>query len=476
MRVMLTGATGYIGRRLKAKLLEAEDVELRLFVRNAAKLRPAVRDRVDVVEGDTFDAPGLAGALDRVDVAYYLIHSMAAGRDYAARDRRSAENFRDAAITAGVRRLVYLGGLGVKKTASEHLRSRLETGEILSAHPDAIQTIWFRAGVIIGSGSASFEIIRNLVQKAPILITPRWVRTRTEPIAVADVLSYLASAREIDVDDNVIVDIGAGITTFAAMLQGAASVMGLRRPLVSLPFFTPRMGAYGLVMLTPIPHNIASALVEGLRSETVKRNDHASRYFPGIDPRPFERAFREALAEIEANQVLSRWCDASLNPTCDVRPVARVEEAIYVDRREVPLNGAPPEEVFAAATTVGGRTGWFRGQLLWRLRGLLDKTLGGPGLGRGRRDGREIRVGDAVDFWRVVDFQPGKRFLLFSQMKLPGKGWLEFTVDEEKLAVTAYFYPRGLVGRAYWLLTKPMHALALGGLARDLVSSTRQTR
>jgi len=476
MRVMLTGATGYIGRRLKAKLLDAEDIELRLFVRNAAKLRPAVRGRVDVVEGDTFDAPALARALDRVDVAYYLIHSMAAGRDYAARDRRSAENFRDAAITAGVRRLVYLGGLGVKETASEHLRSRLETGEILSARPEAIQTIWFRAGVIIGSGSASFEIIRNLVQKAPILITPRWVRTHTEPIALTDVLSYLSSAREVDVDGNVIVDVGAGITTFAAMLQGAASVMGLRRPLVSLPFFTPRMGAYGLAILTPVPYNIASALVEGLRSETVKRNDRASRYFPGIEPRPFERAFREALAEIEANQVLSRWCDASLNPTCDVRPVARVEEAVYVDRREVLLNGAAPEEVFAAATTVGGRTGWFRGQLLWRLRGLLDKILGGPGLGRGRRDGREIRVGDAVDFWRVVDFQPGKRFLLASQMKLPGKGWLEFTVDEEKLAVTAYFYPRGLVGRTYWLLTKPMHALALGGLARDLVSSARQAR
>ncbi|UCE27296.1 MAG: NAD(P)H-binding protein, partial [Candidatus Coatesbacteria bacterium] len=241
MRVLLTGATGYIGRRLKEKLLDAEDAELRLFVRNAAKLRPAVRDRVDVVEGDTFDAPALARALDRVDVGYYLIHSMAAGRDYAARDRRSAENFRDAAITAGVRRIVYLGGLGVKETASEHLRSRLETGEILSARPEAIQTIWFRAGVILGSGSASFEIIRNLVQKAPVLITPRWVRTRTEPIAVADVLSYLASAREVDVEDNILVDVGAGITTFAAMLQGAASGMRLRRPLVPLPFFTPRM-------------------------------------------------------------------------------------------------------------------------------------------------------------------------------------------------------------------------------------------
>ena len=289
MRILLTGATGYIGRRLKERLLAEPDVELRLFVRNARKVRNEVRGRVEIFEGDTFHPRALAAAAAGVDVAYYLIHSMGSGSDFAALDRQSAENFRDECAAAGVRRVVYLGGLGVKDTASEHLRSRLETGEILSARPDLVQTIWVRAGVIIGSGSASFEIIRNLVQKAPILIAPRWVRTRTEPIAVGDILSYLAAARDVDATGNLVVDVGAGVMTFADILAGAARVMGLRRRLVPLPFFTPRMGAYGLVLLTPVPFRVAAALVEGLRSETVKLNDNARRYFPQIAPRPTKR-------------------------------------------------------------------------------------------------------------------------------------------------------------------------------------------
>lgn len=473
MRILLTGATGYIGRRLKERLLAEPDVELRLFVRNARKVRNEVRGRVEIFEGDTFHPRALAAAAAGVDVAYYLIHSMGSGSDFAALDRQSAENFRDACAAAGVRRVVYLGGLGVKDTASEHLRSRLETGEILSARPDLVQTIWVRAGVIIGSGSASFEIIRNLVQKAPILIAPRWVRTRTEPIAVGDILSYLAAARDVDATGNLVVDVGAGVMTFADILAGAARVMGLRRRLVPLPFFTPRMGAYGLVLLTPVPFSVAAALVEGLRSETVKLNDNARRYFPQIAPRPCEEAFGEALAEIEDNQVLSRWCDAGADAVCEAKHVGRVEEAVYADRCAAPLGGAEPTRVFAAAAAVGGEHGWMKYNLLWRWRGFADKLLGGPGTGRGRRDARELRVGDALDFWKVADVRPGERLLLAAQMKLPGEGWLEFAVGERDLAVTAYFYPRGLRGRIYWYAVRPFHRLALGALARGVVERAR---
>jgi uncharacterized protein YbjT (DUF2867 family) len=473
MRILLTGATGYIGRRLKERLLGEADLELRLFVRNARKVRPEVRGRVEVFEGDTFDAEALAVALAGIDVAYYLIHSMGAGSNFGELDRQSAENFRDACVAAGVRRVVYLGGLGVKETASEHLRSRIETGEILSARPDRIQTIWVRAGVIIGSGSASFEIIRNLVQKVPVLITPRWVRTRTEPIAVADVLSYLAAARDVDVAGNLVADVGAGVMTFADMLKGAGRVMGLRRRLIPLPFFTPRMGAYGLVLLSPVPFPVASALVEGLRSETVKLNGNAGRYFPQIEPRPYEEAFRNALAEIEDKQVLSRWCDAGADAACEAKHVGRVEEAVYADRYTVTLEGVSPERVFAAAAAVGGERGWMKCDFLWRGRGFADKLLGGPGTARGRRHPGEVRVGDALDFWKVADVRPGERLLLAAQMKLPGEGWLEFAVGERDLTVTAYFYPRGLRGRLYWYAVKPFHRLALGALARGVVERVR---
>lgn len=473
MRVLLTGATGYIGRRLQRRLLAADDVSLRLFVRNARKVGDAVPGGVEIIEGDTFRPATLAAAAGGVDVAYYLIHSMGARGDFAALDRQSAENFRDACVDAGVKRIVYLGGLGERETASRHLRSRIETGEVLSARPDRIQTIWFRAGIIIGSGSASFEIIRNLVQKAPILIMPRWVRTRTEPIAIDDVLAYLAAGRGVGASGNLVVDIGAGVMTFADMLAGAARVMGLRRPVVPLPFFAPRMGAYGLVLLTPVPFRVAAALVEGLKSETVKQNDNARVYFPQIVPLTYGEALARALAEIENNQVLSRWCNSSADVTCDVKRLERVEEAVYAYRRAAPVGDAAPARVFAQAAAVGGDSGWMGYNFLWELRGFADKLVGGPGASRGRRDRRELRVGDALGFWKVADIKPAKRLLLTAQLRLPGKGWLEFAIDGNALAVTGYFYPRGLWGRLYWYLTIPFHALALRALARGIVAKAR---
>jgi uncharacterized protein YbjT (DUF2867 family) len=296
-RVLVTGVTGYIGRRLTGKLLHYPDLQIRIFVRNALKVPEKTRQQVEISEGDTFNQEKLAQALQDIDVAFYLIHSMAAGKDFSALDRQSAENFRDACIAAGVKKIIYLGGLGVRETASKHLLSRIETGEVLSARQDRIVTIWIRAGVIIGAGSKSFEIIKNLVQKLPVMVTPKWVSTRTQPVAVDDVLSYLAAAIRLDTRENLIVDIGSDPMTFREMLHLAARVMGLHRAIFPVPVLTPRLSSYWLIIFTPVPYQIAAELVEGLKSETVQQNDNAARYFPEIKPLAFEDAVRKAMEE-----------------------------------------------------------------------------------------------------------------------------------------------------------------------------------
>jgi len=294
-KVLVTGATGYIGGLLAHRLSQDPQVHLSLLVRTPEKLNPGIRERTNVVEGNTFDRESLKNALSGIDSAYYLIHSMGAGKDYRKLDLQSAENFREACIEAGVKRIIYLGGLGIKETASRHLLSRIETGEMLSAKPESIQTVWLRAAVILGSGSASFEIIRHLVRKLPLMITPRWVHTRTQPIGVQDVLDYLVSAHSIVCKGDAIVDIGAEPMSFKKMLEDAARVMGLKRYLIPVPFFTPRLSSYWLLLMTPIDFHIARELVEGLKSETLIQNDNASLLFPDIEPMSYTSAIALAL-------------------------------------------------------------------------------------------------------------------------------------------------------------------------------------
>ncbi|MFH1217237.1 MAG: SDR family oxidoreductase [Pseudomonadota bacterium] len=473
MKILITGATGYIGRRLKARLLEA-NCHIRLLVRNKNKVSTSVYGKVEIVEGDTFHEEALDEALHGIDVAYYLIHSMGSGNDYRSLDRISAENFREAAIRAGVGRIIYLGGLGVKETASRHLLSRIETGEILSAKPDGIQTIWFRAGVIIGSGSASFEIIRNLVQKLPLMITPKWVNTLTQPIAVDDVLSYLTAAADKNVNGNLTVDIGTNPMSFREMMLNAAQVMGLSRSMIPVPFLSPRLSSYWLILFTPIPYKLATALVEGLKSETVVQNDHASRFFQEIQPMPYKKAVRKALLEMEENQILSRWCDSSGGAACDIKDQDSTASAILRDTREYSLKGASPEKVFAAACSIGGEQGWFHYHFLWQIRGLIDKLMGGYGLNRGRRERGRLRIGDSLDFWKVADIKENKRLLLLAQMKVPGKAWLEFDIQPDKIVQTAHFLPKGLWGRLYWYSVLPLHNLVFPNLAKQIVIKARE--
>lgn len=306
MKILLTGANGYIGRRVKEKLLQ-EDVSLRLLVRNPKSLTPNIG--AEVFKGDAFDIDSLEKALEGIDVAYYLIHSLQK-KNYKELDRLSAENFLNAAIKQGVKRIVYLGGLGVKEHASKHLLSRIETGEILSSRADKIETLWIRAGVIIGSGSASFEIIRHLTEKLPIMVTPKWVKTLAQPIAVDDVVSYLIASKDTPLDGNIIVDIGSQKMTYKEMMLGCAHALGLKRWIFPLPFLTIGLSSYWLNIFTPVPYNVARSLIEGLSSEVIVQNENAKKYFPKIEPMSFDTAVKKAIYEMEQNQVFSRWSDA----------------------------------------------------------------------------------------------------------------------------------------------------------------------
>ena len=473
-KILITGATGYIGRRLKNRLLAHQDYQLRLFVRNKRKVGESARQSVEIVEGDTFNKEKLAQALVGIDVAFYLIHSMGADKDFKSLDRISAENFRDACIDAGVKKIIYLGGLGVKETASKHLLSRIETGEILSARPGDITTIWIRAGVIIGSGSASFEIIRNLAQKLPVMVTPRWVNTKTQPIAVDDVLSYLEASVSLENIVNTIVDIGADIMSFQEMMVAAGHTMGLKRFIIPVPVLSPRLSSYWLVLITTVPFKMAGSLVEGLKSETVQQNDNAALLFPTIKPMSFAHAVEQAIDEIEKDQVVSRWCDSSAGEVCDIIYQDDPSSAIIRDRRVVEFGELAPEKVFRSALAIGGERGWYKYNVLWRLRGAMDKMAGGYGLNRGRRVKGELRIGDSLDFWKVADIKPNKRLLLLAQMKLPGKAWLEFSIEGNRLIQTAHYYPHGLWGRLYWYATNPFHNLVFQDLAEKIVKQARQ--
>jgi len=476
-KILITGSTGYIGRRLRDRLLQRDDLNVRLLVRNRAKVGLSLPRPVEICEGDTLQPATLGLALQGIDTAFYLIHSMGSGHDFEERDRVSAENFREACIKAGVKRVIYLGGLGVKDSASKHLRSRIETGEILSARPDQLQTIWFRAGIIIGSGSASFEIIRNLVQKLPAMITPRWVNTLTQPVAIVDVLRYLEEAIDLDVDRDLVVDIGAETLSFREMMKKTARTMKLRRALFPVPVLSPGLSSYWLILFTPVPFSIARSLVEGLKSETVVLNTNATDFFPTVQPISFEDAILAALDEMEQNQVISRWCDSSAGEVCDITDQDDPSGAIYRNRHTFPLQGLPPEQVFRSICSLGGDTGWFVMNWLWEIRGLVDKLFGGYGLNRGRRESDRLRIGDALDFWKVVDIRPQKRLLLVAQMKVPGKAWLEFDLQGDQLVQTAHFHPRGLLGRLYWFAMLPAHIIIFGGLGKQIIrNASRQGR
>ena len=470
MKVLLTGSTGYIGRRLKQMLLNDENIELKLLVRNKKSVS-SLNENTQIIEGDTFNKESLKEALKDVEVAYYLIHSLS-NENYKDLDKISAQNFLDIANECGVKRIIYLGGLGVKdENTSEHLLSRIETGEILSSNKN-VQTIWFRAGVIIGSGSASFEIIRNLTEKLPIMTTPKWVNTKAQPIAVSDVLSYLHNGLYLEKRENLIVDIGSEQLSYKNMMLKTAKVLGLKRILITLPFMSINLSSYWLNLFTPVPFTVAKALIEGLKSEVIIQNDHAKKYFPNITPISYEQAVKNAIKEIEENQVISRWNDKG-DGVWEKNAQNEISKAVFIDRKEVDISNIEASKVYQSFIGIGGVNGWFDFDFLWEVRGIIDKLIGGVGLKRGRRSQCDLRISDCLDFWKVVDLQKDERLLLYAQMKVPGEAWLEFKIKDNKLIQSAYFYPKGVFGRLYWYALVPLHYFVFNNMIKSIIKKAK---
>ena len=467
--ILVSGATGYIGGRLVPRLLEL-GYRVRCLVRDPARLqgRPW-HAQVEIVAGDVLKPESLATAMDGVTAAYYLVHSMAGGEGFHTRDMDAATNFGHAALSAGVDRVIYLGGLAESSAnLSEHLRSRQQSGDALRATGVAVTE--FRAGVIVGSGSLSFEMIRYLTERLPVMICPRWVATRTQPIGIRDVIEYLATALAVPESRGRIVEIGgADVVTYGDMMKIYAAVRGLKRWLISVPVLTPRLSSYWVNIVTPIPAVIARPLIEGLRNENVVHDASAAALFPDIHPVGYRIAVERALARLEVRDIETAWSDALSTSQGAATPVQlTTHEGMVIERRERVVSAAPAR-VFDVFTGIGGARGWFYMTWAWQIRGFLDRLIGGVGLRRGRRDPDRLRVGDALDFWRVEAVEPHASLLLRAEMLVPGKAWLQFQVTPRDdgstlLSQTAFFAPKGLAGWGYWYGLYPFHALIFSGL------------
>lgn len=467
--VLVTGATGYIGGRLVPRLLEAGH-RVRCLARDPDRLKGRVWCRqVEVAAGDCLRPGSLPAAMAGVEVAYYLVHSMGAGKGFEERDIEAARHFAWAAKAAGVRRIIYLGGLGESDSElSDHLRSRQQTGDAL--REAGVPVTEFRAAVIVGSGSLSFELIRYLTERLPVMICPRWIYTRVQPVAVDDVLQYLAAALEQPASSGQIIEIGgADVMTYGDMIQSYARVRGLRRWLLPVPVLTPRLSSYWIHWVSPVPKAIARPLIEGLRHDVVVRDDSARKLFPLISPMDYVTAVRRALANPETGAVESTWTDAAASGQSE-SPACRLitTEGMILEQRQRRV-AAPPEVVFRQFAQLGGQRGWLYMNWAWRMRGAVDRLVGGVGLRRGRRDPHHVRTGDALDFWRVEAVELGRLLRLRAEMKLPGRAWLEFRVEPHaphgaQLTQTAFFAPRGLPGLLYWYALYPIHALIFRGL------------
>jgi uncharacterized protein YbjT (DUF2867 family) len=471
--VLVTGATGYIGGRLVPHLLEA-GYRVRCLVRDANRLqgRPW-SDQVEVVEGDALKPETLAPAMEGVWAAYYFIHSLTDTKEYRERDNIVARDFGWAAKKAGIERIVYLGGLGdPEDSLSVHLRSRQETGAALAEA--GVPVTEFRAAVIVGSGSLSFEMVRYLTERLPVMICPRWVYTRIQPIAIRDVLRYLGGALDVPESAGRIIEVGgADVLTYGDMMKGYAKVRGLRRFLIPVPVLTPRLSAHWVHWMTPVPTGIIYPLIEGLRNEVVVRDDAAQTLFPDIQPVGYETAVQRALSNLDAGQVETRWTDSLASSQGYVRPLElTAERGMQLERRQGIVN-APPEAVYRVFAGLGGERGWLYADWMWRLRGVADRLVGGPGLRRGRRDADEIRVGDALDFFRVEAIEPGRLIRLRSEMVLPGEAWLQFEAQplpegHTRLVQTILMAPKGLLGFLYWYGLYPFHGLIFAKLVKRI--------
>ena len=467
--VLLTGASGYIGGRL-LKALEAAHWPVRCLARRPEFLRSRVSSSTEVVQADCLDRTSLASALVGVSTAYYLVHSMGSPGQFEKEDRQAAQNFAEAARDQGVQRIIYLGGLGNQDQAlSAHLRSRHEVADILRS--SGVPTIEFRASIVIGSGSLSFEMIRALVQRLPVMICPRWVEVKAQPIAVEDVIAYLTEALELPLEQAAVFEIGGpDQVSYGEIMQEYARQCGLRRWMIPVPFLTPRLSSLWLGLVTPIYARIGRKLIDSMRNPTLVCDPSALTTF-GIKPKGLREAIERALHNENQEFAQTFWSDAlcSGGKTASwggVRFGTRL-----VDSRTINVL-VPPALAFAPIQRIGGSNGWYFANFLWWFRGFLDLLVGGVGLRRGRRDPHTLAAGDALDFWRVVSFEPNRRLSLVAEMKVPGRAWLQFEVESNSLGSvirqTAIFDPAGLAGLLYWYTLYPVHYYIFKGMLHKI--------
>ncbi|MFD9532233.1 SDR family oxidoreductase [Streptomyces sp. NPDC060010] len=517
LRCLVTGATGYIGGRLVPELLDAGH-QVRCLARSPEKLRDHPwAGRAEVVRGDVVDPRSVGDALRDIDVAYYLVHSLGTGSGFEDRDRAAARIFAEQAHAAGVRRIVYLGGLtptGVPiRELSTHLRSRAEVGEIFLA--SAVPATVLRAAVIIGSGSASFEMLRYLTERLPVMVTPSWVGTRCQPIAVRDVLRYLVGSATMPPEVSRTFDIGGpDVVTYEEMMRRYASVAELpKRLILRVPMLTPRLSSHWIGLVTPVPRRLARPLAESLRHEVVCEEHDIAEYVtdPPGTPFGFDQALALALQRVRDANVVTRWSSASL-PGAPSDPLPTDPDwaggSLYEDKRGLDVD-ASPAELWRVVEGIGGENGWYSFPLAWAVRGWLDRLVGGVGIRRGRRDASRLRVGDSLDFWRVEEIEPGRLLRLRAEMRLPGLAWLELraepdpdtapepaagartdtdhapgrtatattgtaTAARSRYRQRALFHPHGLLGHMYWWSVSPFHAVVFGGMARNIARAAER--
>jgi len=474
--VLLTGATGYIGGRL-LQALEDSSVRVRCLARHPEFLQSRVAAGVEVVKGDCLDQASLLPALAGVHTAYYLVHSMGASGKFEEEDRKAALNFAIVSRQQGVRRIIYLGGLGAQEQAlSAHLRSRQEVADILRS--SEVPTIEFRASIVIGSGSLSFEMIRALVQRLPVMICPRWVNVKAQPIAVEDVIAYLIDGLELPGEQSSIFEIGGSDqVSYGEIMQEYARQCELRRWMIPVPVLTPRLSSLWLGLVTPIYARVGRKLVDSMRHPTLVRDKSALAVF-NVKPKGLKEAIERGLRNEDREFALTRWSDA-LSSSGKSSSWGGVQFGTrLVDSRtaEVPVS---PHLAFAPVQKIGGANGWYFANILWRLRGALDLLAGGVGLRRGRRDPHTLAAGDALDFWRVEGFEPDRRLRLVAEMKVPGRAWLQFEVEPNirgsVIRQTAIFDPAGLGGLLYWYALYPIHRWIFSGMLQSIASTAERS-
>lgn len=470
MKVLVTGATGYIGGRLINELLK-KGVTVRVLVRDAARIEGRQwENSVEVCVGDLLKPETLKDVFIDIDAAYYLVHSMYGGKDYAEKDRQAANNF----VNAGqnLKKVIYLGGLlPDTKEISNHLKSRSEVGKILRK---GLPTLEFRAGPIIGSGSASFEMVRYLTERLPVMVAPKWIHHKVQPVAVKDVMRYLL--RALDEEYKGVIDIGGDVLTFKQMMDGYAEVRGFTRTIITVPVLAPKLAAIWVGLVTPISNSLAVPLIEGVIHPIVGDTERAQEAFPEIRPLPYIESVERALSHVNKGDIETRWSGAlGFESTYDVSEWG----GLVTETRSVHIDNIEAEKVFNSFTSLGGDKGWLVWEWAWEIRGVIDRLMGGPGLRRGRRHPVELLPGEAVDFWRVEEVHKPQSLRLRAEMKVPGRAWLEWKAVEEadgtRLVQTASFEPSGLWGVLYWRSLYPIHRFIFDDMIRAIAEDAKKS-